>query len=118
MHKFMAIAFIFVLAAGINTIGQIRFLDDYTAPGQEVQMHVNVLNTGDANIDDARLSVYIPETGFFMRYSGIDISESGSIGKTIDFDLEDDMASDDYLVRVRTFTDGHWESRYSHIIVE
>lgn len=120
MYKSQFFAFVFVAliaTAGINSLGQIRFLDDHIAPGSEVEMHANILNKGENKINDVRLTVYIPELGFFQSFGEYDVKKNKPVGKMMHFNIEDDVEPDEYLVRVRTFTKGHWESRYRHIII-
>ncbi len=120
MHKTQFITFAFIammLMAGVNGIGQIRFLDDIFSPGSEVEMHTNIINRGTQDVEDVRMTVYIPELGLYIPYRGIDIDEGSSYGKMMFFDLEDDVEPGEYLVRVRSFSKDHRTSTYRHITI-
>ena len=120
MHKTQFIAFAFIammFMTGVTGIGQIRFLDDTISPGSEVEIHANILNRVDSDADNVRLSVYIPELGYYMPFRGMDINERSSYGKMMFFDLEDDIEPGDYLVRVRSFSEGYSDSKYRYITI-
>jgi len=117
MQKIITFVFIFILVVGVNSLGQIRFLDDIVSPGDEVEMHANIINTGEDKVNDARLTVYIPEIGFFSSFGEYDVKKNKPVGRTMNFDIDDDAELGEHIVRVRTYTDGHWESRYRHIII-
>ena len=105
---FSSILVLFVISAvgfsdldrlAFEPLGMIRY-DEIIRPGEELVIHVNVLNDGDEDLDNIRVSAYMPELGLFARSSRFDLDDNEKQAKVVFFDIPYYTVPGVYLMQV------------------
>lgn len=117
-NQFIAITFVsLMLFAGIATFGQIRVLEIDSQQDSEIEIHANILNRGDAKVNDVKLTFYVPELGIFLTEGKFDISSGRSIGRWMFLDIENSDEPQEYVIRLKIYNEGMPRTKYRHIII-
>ena len=107
MKRFV-IFFIAILLVGL---GQIRFLDEYFSLGQELELHVNVINDKHYDLDDFRVKVDIPGLTYLISHS-FDIDDNDNYGLFLHYRIPYDTKKREYLVKITASNDDFKDTEY------
>lgn len=98
-------------------LGQVRFFDEYLAPEQELGIVVNVLNYNDEDLENVKVSVFIPAMGYYFRSGAFDVDKNDVYGKLIYDEVPKYAEPGDYLAKVTISNDDIKESVYRYITI-
>ncbi len=109
-------AVIFFIAILLVGLGQIRFLDEYIKPGQELWMHVNVINDKPYDLEDFRVKVDI--LGLTrLRSHTFDIDDNDNYGLFFHWRIPYATKKRDFLVKITASNDDFRDVRYRYITI-
>lgn len=107
------IFFITILLVGL---GQIRFWDEYIKVGQELELHVNVVNDKPYDLDDFRVKVHIFGLTRLTSHN-FDIDDNDSYGLFFHYRIPYNTKKGDYLVRITASNDDFKDVEYREITI-
>ena len=109
-------AVIFFIAILLVGLGQIRFLDEYIKPGQELWVHVNVINDKPYDLEDFRVKVDI--LGLTrLRSHTFDIDDNDNYGLFFHWRIPYNTRKGDFLVKITASNDDFRDVRYRYITI-
>ena len=109
--------FLFLILVLTLHLGSVRFFDEYLLPGQELGMVVNILNYNDDDLDNVRLTIYMPGLGFYYRSGTFDVENNDVYGKLVYDSVPGDAEPGVYLAKVTISNDDFRESEYRFITI-
>jgi len=92
--------FFFLILLLIFHLGSVRFFDEVLVPGQELDILVNVVNYDTKDLENVKVTIFIPEMSLFFRTTSFDVEDRDIIGKVVFEDIPKDVNPGDYLVKV------------------
>ena len=98
-------------------LGMVRTFDEFLVPGQELDILVNVMNYNNKDLEDVKITVFIPELPLYFRSGTFDVESRESYGKLVFEDIPEDAEPGDYLVRVTVSNDDFKKSVYRYITI-
>ena len=107
-----------VLLLAVFSLSKIRFLDDHTTPGSEVEFFTSVANAGNNDADDVRVIAYFPELGYIERSNVFDIESNYHYDRLTWWDIPSEMPKGDYLVRITASNDDDRSRKFRYITVD
>lgn len=105
----------FCVIAIIGIFGMIRYNEPVTS-GDELEMHVNMVNDYGENLEEVRVNVYIPDLGIVLPTNPSDIKDNDKIVKRIFWETGD-VPTGEYLVRISASNKDIRNVKYRHIII-
>ncbi len=112
MKKFV-IFFIAILLVGL---GQVRFLDEYFKVGQELELHVNVINDKNYDLEEFRVKVDIPGLTRLTSHS-FDIDDNDNKGLFFHYRIPYDTRKGEYLVKITASNNDFTDTKYRYITI-
>lgn len=109
------VAMIFTIFLTLALMGKVRFLDDNIMVGDEMETHVNVINSENTDLDDVRVRMLIPELGIMISTNPLDIGGNEKQGRFLFWDA--DAEPGEYLVRIRATSDESRSLVYRYITI-
>tara|TARA_Y100000310_G_C20435773_1_gene693652 strand:- start:12 stop:365 length:354 start_codon:yes stop_codon:yes gene_type:complete len=106
------------LVLSIFSLSRIRFLDDHIMPGNELEIHTSMVNSGDDDIDDVRVVALFQGLGEDIRVNHFDIQDNDNHGKFLWWDVPQTVPPGEYLVRITASNDDHSSRKFRFITVE
>ena len=104
---------VIVMHHSFPQMGMVRMDPSYT--GEEMAVHVNVLNPLDKDMEDATVSLFIPEADdFYYKTKGFDVPENGKHGRYVFPGFEEEHSG--MLVRIMVENDDGRTVKWRHII--
>lgn len=85
--------------------------------GDEIEMHYNVHNTGAEDIDSARVTLWIPDIGYYAMLNSFDLSEGEHHG-LLYYDTRDSVEPGTYLARLKVSSDYAKDSKWIWLRLE
>ncbi len=113
MQKKVVIFFLGILLVGL---GQIRFLDEHIKLGQELEMHVNVINDKSYDLDDFRVRVNVLGLTTLTSHS-FDIDDNENYGLFFHYLIPKNTKKGDYLVKITASNDDLRDTEYRYITI-
>lgn len=107
---------IFFLGILLVGLGQIRFLDEHIKLGQELEIHVNVINDKPYDLEDFRVNVDILGLTS-LRSNNFDIDDNSNYGLFINWRIPFNTKKGDYLVRITASNDDFKDVEYRYITI-
>ena len=107
---------IFLLPILLVGIGQIRFWDEYVRVGQELQLHVNVVNDKPYDLDDFRVKVHIFGLTW-LSSNTFDIDDHDNVGLWFYYLIPKNTKKGDYLVKITASNEDFKDTEYRFITV-
>lgn len=111
MKKEMMV-YLFIIIA---ITGMIRW-NDPVISGQELEMHINVVNDNDADLDDNHVNVLIYDLGIELVTNTFDIDGDEKVGKWIFWDTKG-VEPGTYLSRIVVSNDDFREVTHRYITI-
>ncbi len=108
---FFSIIFLILIISVVH-VGKVRPLSENKNP----VFHVNTVNRGDSDFEDARVTIFMPDFGIFYRTNKYDLNSNNVKVKQIEFNLPEE-ASGWYPVRVTLSNDKYRKVKYSWIYI-
>jgi hypothetical protein len=105
----------FFILAMIGFFGMIRG-NEPVASGDELEMHVNVVNKLAYDLEDVHLSMLIYDLGIVVDANTFDVESNDNVGKFIFWDTEG-VPPGDYLVRITLGNDDFRNVRHRYISI-
>ncbi|MFC1705081.1 PKD domain-containing protein [Nanoarchaeota archaeon] len=68
--------------------------------GDDLKTRISLSNTGEEDIEDARISVVIPDLGIWKKISHINLDEGDKTTKEVVLDMPDDVEPGEYMARI------------------
>lgn len=112
MKKKIMVFFVLVI---LSFFGMIRS-NDPVVRGEELEMHINVVNDLNSDLEDVHLSMLIYDLGIVVNANTFDVEDNGNTGKFIFWET-DDVPAGDYLVRITASNDDFSNVKHRHIAV-
>ncbi|MBW2984952.1 PKD domain-containing protein, partial [Candidatus Woesearchaeota archaeon] len=85
----------------IIKLDRIRMSDDgFINIGDDLRTTISLSNIGDKDLEDARISVVIPELGIWKRVGPLDLDKGDRETREIVLDMPDDVAPGEYIARI------------------
>jgi len=97
-------------------LGQIRFLDDYFRLGQELEMHINVVNDKPYDVDDVRVKVDILGLTQLTSHN-FDVDDNSNYGFFFHWIIPYNSKKGEYLVRITASNDDFKDIKYRYITI-
>ena len=113
----MKYIFLFFVLCIALYLGQVRLFEEYLYPGQELDILVNVVNYDYRDLDDVRVTVFIPEMGLYFRSRSFDVEDRDAYGSVVFEDIPKDAMKGDYLVKISIHNEDIEESTYRYITI-
>lgn len=95
-------------------IDSLQILNEYAKPGEDIGTHVRIQNNRNADLDNVRITIIIPEIGVRKRVGPFDIDDNDAIDKEIYLTLPDDVEPGDYIVKIITTNSNQDFRRVKH----
>lgn len=113
MKKKMMVFFVLVM---LSFFGMIRG-NEPVSSGDELEMHVNIVNDLNSDLEDVHLSMLIYDLGIIIGANTFDVEDNDNVGKFLFWET-DEVPAGDYLVRIVASNDDfrHVKHRYISII--
>ena len=83
----------------------------------ELEMHYNVWNTGEKSINDAKITLWIPELDYYVSAGSFDIDDGEKHGQYFTPDVSE-IEPGEYLARVMVSSDYTVDSKWIWIEIE
>jgi len=83
----------------------------------ELEMHYNVWNTGEKSINDAKITLWIPELDYYVSAGSFDIDDGEKHGQYFTPDVSE-IEPGEYLARVMVSSDYAVDSKWIWLTVE
>ena len=83
----------------------------------ELEMHYNVWNTGEESINDAKITLWIPELDYYVSAGSFDIDDGEKHGQYFTPDVSE-IEPGEYLARVMVSSDYTVDSKWIWIEIE
>ena len=83
----------------------------------ELEMHYNVWNTGEKSINDAKITLWIPELDYYVSAGSFDIDDGEKHGQYFTPDVSE-IETGEYLARVMVSSDYTVDSKWIWIEIE
>ena len=83
----------------------------------ELEMHYNVWNTGVESINDAKITLWIPELDYYISAGSFDIDDGEKHGQYLTPDVSE-IEPGEYLARVMVSSDHVADSKWIWIEIE
>ena len=83
----------------------------------ELEMHYNVWNTGEKSINDAKITLWIPELDYYVSAGSFDIDDGEKHGQYFTPDVSE-IEPGEYLARVMVSSDYAVDSKWIWIEIE
>ena len=113
LFKKFIIFFIAILLVGF---GQVRFLDEYFKVGQELELHVNVINDKYYDLEEFRVKVDIPGLTYMISHS-FDLDDNDNHGLFFYYRIPYNTKKGDYLVKITASNDDFTDTEYRYITI-
>ena len=110
-EKIFALSVLLVL----SFFGMIRS-NDPVASGDELEMHVNVVNDNDYDLDDMHLKFLIYDLGITVNTNTFDVDDMSNTGKFLFWETEG-IPAGDYLVRIIASNDDFRSVKHRYISI-
>jgi uncharacterized membrane protein len=116
MHqKIMLNVFVFLFVIGIMSyepLGMVR-LDEVVRAGDELAVHVNTVNEGDDELDNVKITVYIPDLEIIARSRNFDLGDGEKQGRWLFIDIPEDAQPGHYPVKITVKGDRFRSVKYT-----
>ena len=112
MKKKIMVFFVLVI---LSFFGMIRS-NEPVASGEELEMHVNVVNDIDSDLEDVHLSMLIYDLGIVVNTNTFDVDDMDNVGKFIFWEI-DNISTGDYLVRITASNDDFRNVKHRYITI-
>lgn len=100
--KIMLNVFVFLFVIGITgfePLGMVR-LDETVRAGDELAVHVNTLNEGEDDLDNVKVTAYIPDLEIIAKSRNFDLDDGEKQGRWLFIDIPADAQPGYYLVKI------------------
>lgn len=98
-----------------NFFGMIRS-NEPVARGEELEMHVNIVNNQDSDLEDVHLNMLIYDLGIIVETNTFDVDDNDNIGKFLFWETKN-IPKGDYLVRITASNDDFREVKHRYITI-
>jgi len=105
---------VFFVLAIFSFFGMIR--GNEPIRGDELEMHVNIVNDLDEDLDDVHLNMLIYELGIVVSANTFDVEDMDNVGRFL-FQETDDIPAGEYLVRITASNDDFRNVRHRYITI-
>jgi len=95
-------------------IGSLQILNEYAKQGEDIRTHVRIQNNHNADLDDVRITMIIPEIGVRKRVGPFDLNDNDAIDKEIYLTLPKDVEPGEYIVKIVTTNSNQDFRRVKH----
>ena len=112
MKKTMNVFLVLVL---LSFFGMIRS-NEPVARGDELEMHVNIVNDLGHDLDDVQVSMFIYELGVEVNSGTFDIDGKDNAGKLLYWGTKG-VPAGDYLARIVASNDDFRNVKYRYIMI-
>ncbi len=112
MKKTMKVFLVLVL---LSFFGMIRS-NEPVARGDELEMHVNIVNDLGHDLDDVHISMFIYELGVEVNSGTFDIDGKDSVGRLLYWGTKG-VPAGDYLARIVASNDDFRNVKYRYITI-
>jgi hypothetical protein len=99
----------------IGLLGMIRS-NQPVSSGEDFEMHVNVLNNFNKDLDGMKVRLFIPELGIMLHSGSFNLYDGEKQGRFI-FWNNPDVPSGDYLVKIVASNDDRSDVKYRYISI-
>ncbi len=119
MKNRMIALFLLVLAVGLYSteIGYLGFTDPLNI-GSESELMVNVYNNGQEDMEDTRVSLWIPDLDFYWMGNGIDVEEGEKHAKWLFPEIPADVQPGSYLSRIKVSSDHTKDVKWLYLNIQ
>lgn len=118
LFSIISVFILFIALTGFNPLGYIRSNEPVTY-GDELEMHVNINNDLDKDIDNVRVRAYIIDTfdEYVLYSNNIEIPKGDKASTWLFWDVPRNAPKGDYLVRVVANGDGFKDVDYTWVSI-
>ena len=101
-----------VLLINVVHIGKVRPLEN----DNNIVFHINTVNRADYDFEEARVTLYMPDFGWFYRTTQYDLDSNNVKVKQIEVNLEEDV-SGYFPVRITLSNDEERKVKYTWVYI-
>ena len=112
MKKTMNVFLVLVL---LSFFGMIRS-NEPVVSGDELEMHINIVNDLGSDLDDVHVSMFIYDLGVEVNSNTFDIDGKDSAGRLLYWDTSG-IAAGDYLARIVASNDDFRNVKHRYITI-
>jgi uncharacterized membrane protein len=106
---------VFFVLAILSFFGMIRSNEPITS-GEELEMHVNIVNDLNEDLEDVHLSMLIYDLGIVINANTFDVDDMDNVGKFLFWETEG-IPAGDYLVRITASNDDFRNVKHRYITI-